>query len=81
MVHLETLSLLLRYTYGQPVAGSATVNVCRNLQRYYIPLDLVNPQAELEEPCDKQTKQVGKPSKRSPAGGVADLLFLHYFAD
>uniref|UniRef100_H3DA36 Alpha-2-macroglobulin n=1 Tax=Tetraodon nigroviridis TaxID=99883 RepID=H3DA36_TETNG len=49
-----------KYTYGQPVAGSATMNVCRGLQRYYFynPLSVANsPQAELEEPCHKQTKK------------------------
>lgn len=63
------LLLLLRYTYGQPVPGTAILEVCRGLRRYYVGVnDPNNPLAGISEPCHKQRKQVGKGPEASATG-------------
>ncbi|XP_054901639.1 alpha-2-macroglobulin-like [Poeciliopsis prolifica] len=52
-----------KYTYGQPVPGSVTVNVCRDLQAYSI--SYLGPPGTLEDfpsmyPCKKMTKEMDK---------------------
>ncbi|XP_011607095.2 alpha-2-macroglobulin-like [Takifugu rubripes] len=50
-----------KYTYGQPVPGTAIVEVCRVLRRYYMGVnDPNNPLAGISEPCHKQRKQTNR---------------------
>ncbi|XP_008296526.1 alpha-2-macroglobulin-like [Stegastes partitus] len=45
-----------KYTYGQPVPGSATVKMCRPLYRYLYGSDLED--EELTPPCTTEIKQI-----------------------
>ena len=56
----------VRYTYGQPVPGTAEVELCRPLERhYYVPVLITpdNPEGvpEFIAPCHKETVQVCVP--------------------
>ncbi|XP_070762049.1 alpha-2-macroglobulin-like [Enoplosus armatus] len=53
------------YTYGQPVPGSATVEVCRPFNHYMHPTYLITPDQpegvpDITAPCQKEAKQTDK---------------------
>ncbi|KAM8853867.1 alpha-2-macroglobulin-P-like [Synchiropus picturatus] len=49
-----------KYTYGQPVPGSATVKVCRPLNRYSYSTHDSDLLHDISPPCHEETKQTDK---------------------